>query len=68
LLYTAEKLGLSLKTEVLNRIYLFAKLLTLLLNSIRWWESQEVRDHWEDLDVGGWTILRCILERQDGMV
>jgi hypothetical protein len=22
-----------------------------------WWESQKVRDHWEDLDVGGWTIL-----------
>jgi hypothetical protein len=20
-------------------------------------ESQKVRDHWEDLDVGGWTIL-----------
>jgi hypothetical protein len=32
-----------------------------------WWESQKVRDHWEDLDVGGWTILKCTLERQDGM-
>jgi hypothetical protein len=28
-----------------------------------WWESQEVRDHWEDLDVGRWTILKWILER-----
>jgi hypothetical protein len=28
-----------------------------------WWESQKVRDHWEDLDVGGWTILKWILER-----
>jgi hypothetical protein len=27
-----------------------------------WWESQKVRDHWEDLDVGGWTILKWILE------
>jgi hypothetical protein len=26
-------------------------------------ESQTVRDHWEDLDVGGWTILKWILER-----
>jgi hypothetical protein len=26
-------------------------------------ESQKVRDHWEDLDVGGWTILKWILER-----
>jgi hypothetical protein len=33
-----------------------------------WWGSQKVRDHWEDLDVGGWTILKWILERWDGMV
>jgi hypothetical protein len=29
-------------------------------------QIQKVRDHWEDLDVGGWTIW--ILEREDGMV
>jgi hypothetical protein len=28
-----------------------------------WWESQKIRDHWEDQDVGGWTILKWILER-----
>jgi hypothetical protein len=28
----------------------------------------EGKDHWEDQDVGGWTILKWILERQDGMV
>jgi hypothetical protein len=28
-----------------------------------WWERQKVRDHWEDEDVGGWTILKWILER-----
>jgi hypothetical protein len=28
-----------------------------------WWESQKERDHWEDLDVGGWTILKWILDR-----
>jgi hypothetical protein len=22
------------------------------------WECQEERDHWEDQDVGGWTILK----------
>jgi hypothetical protein len=26
-------------------------------------KSQKVRGHWEDLDVGGWTILKFILER-----
>jgi hypothetical protein len=25
--------------------------------------SQKVRDLWEDQDVGGWTILKWILER-----
>jgi hypothetical protein len=33
-----------------------------------WWESQKVRDHWEDQEVGEWTILKWILERWDGMV
>jgi hypothetical protein len=33
-----------------------------------WWKSQTVRDNWEDLDVGGWTILKCIFEREEGMV
>jgi hypothetical protein len=27
------------------------------------WESQKERDHCEDQDVGGWTILKWILER-----
>jgi hypothetical protein len=26
-----------------------------------WWEIQKVRDHWEDLDVGGWTILKWMI-------
>jgi hypothetical protein len=26
-------------------------------------EIQKERDHWEDQDVGGWTILKWILER-----
>jgi hypothetical protein len=28
-----------------------------------WWEIQNERDHWEDQDVGGWTILKWILGR-----
>jgi hypothetical protein len=28
-----------------------------------WWENQKERDHWEDQEVGGWTILSLILER-----
>jgi hypothetical protein len=25
-----------------------------------WWESQKERDHWEDQDVSGWTIIKWI--------
>jgi hypothetical protein len=32
-----------------------------------WWENHKERDHWEDQDVGEWTILKWILERYDGM-
>jgi hypothetical protein len=28
-----------------------------------WWEIQKEIYHWEDQDVGGWTILKLILER-----
>jgi hypothetical protein len=28
-----------------------------------WWEIQKERDHYEDQDVGVWTILKWILER-----
>jgi uncharacterized protein HemY len=28
-----------------------------------WWQSHKERPHWEDQDVGGWTILKWILER-----
>jgi hypothetical protein len=33
-----------------------------------WQESQREGDHWEDQDIGGWIILRCILERWDGVM
>jgi hypothetical protein len=29
-----------------------------------WWESQKERDHCEDQNVSGWTILKWILERE----
>jgi hypothetical protein len=33
-----------------------------------WWESQKEKDHWEEQGVGVWTILKWILEGQDGMI
>jgi hypothetical protein len=31
-------------------------------------ESQKIRNHWEDQDVGWWTILKWILERWDEFI
>jgi hypothetical protein len=28
-----------------------------------WWESQKERDYYEDQDIGGWIILKWILDR-----
>jgi hypothetical protein len=33
-----------------------------------WLENKKERDHREEKDVGGWTIIKLILERQDGMI
>jgi hypothetical protein len=27
-----------------------------------WWESEKEKDHWEDQDLGGWTILKRTVE------
>jgi hypothetical protein len=27
------------------------------------WESQKEREHWEDQDVGGWILLKWIIEK-----
>jgi hypothetical protein len=28
-----------------------------------WWKSQKERDDYEDQDVGGWTVLKLILDK-----
>jgi hypothetical protein len=28
-----------------------------------WWERQKERDHYDDEDVGGWIIIKWILDR-----
>jgi hypothetical protein len=30
-----------------------------------WWESKKERDHWEVQDIGRWTMLKWILEKQE---
>jgi hypothetical protein len=38
------------------------------MHVVYWWESQKERDHCDDQNVGGWTILKWILGRQNDMV
>jgi hypothetical protein len=33
-----------------------------------WWERQRERENQEDQDIGGWIILKLILERWDGVL
>jgi hypothetical protein len=33
------------------------------MRTVFWWGSQNERDHYEDQDIGGWIILKWILER-----
>jgi hypothetical protein len=33
-----------------------------------WRETQKKRDHYEDQDLDGWTILKWILEIEDGLL
>jgi hypothetical protein len=35
----------------------------IIISNAFWCACQKERDHWEDQDVGGWTILKWILER-----
>jgi hypothetical protein len=38
------------------------------MHIVYWTESQKERDHWEDQELGDWTILKWNLERYGGMV
>jgi hypothetical protein len=32
-----------------------------------WWENQKAKDHKENQNVGGWIILKCILDKLGGI-
>jgi hypothetical protein len=35
------------------------------MHIVYWWESRKERDHWEDEDVGRWTLVKWILDRME---
>jgi hypothetical protein len=73
----------ELRNEELHNLYSSPKIIRMIMSKRMrwaervarmglhigyWWESQKEREHYEDQDVGGCTILRRILERQDWVV
>jgi hypothetical protein len=61
----------KLHNEELHNLYSSPSIIRMIKSRRMRWaghaarmgESQKERDHWEDQDVDGWTILKWILER-----
>jgi hypothetical protein len=56
-----SKTDVRVRAVLIECVFCFCILITSIFRY--WWEIQKERDHWEDQDVGGWTILKWILER-----
>jgi hypothetical protein len=62
-LYSSPSIIRIIKSRRMRWAGLVARLRRRGMHIGYWRESQKERDHWEDQDVGGWTILKWILER-----
>jgi hypothetical protein len=51
----------KLHKEELHNLYSSPSIIRMIKSN--WWECQKERDHWEDQDVGGWTILKWMFEK-----
>jgi hypothetical protein len=63
-------IGRKLNNEELRHFYFSPSIIRMMHTWERrgtrighWWESQKGKEHYEEQDVGGWIILRWILER-----
>jgi hypothetical protein len=61
--YTSPSIITIIKSKRMRWAGHIARMGTTGMHIGYWWESQKERDHWEGQDVGGWIILRWILDR-----
>jgi hypothetical protein len=52
-----------IKSRRMRRAGHIARMGRRIMHIGQWWESQKETVHWEDQDVGGWKILKWILEK-----
>jgi hypothetical protein len=50
----------KLHNEKLHNLYSSPSTIRMIKSRM---ESQKERDHWEDQDIGGWSILKLIIRR-----
>jgi hypothetical protein len=62
-LYSSSSIIRMIKSRRMRWVRHVARMGRRGMHIVYWWESQKERDHWEDKDEGGWTMLKCILER-----
>jgi hypothetical protein len=60
-LYSSARIIRMIKSTMMRRAGHVARMGRIGMHIGYWWESQKERDHEEDQDVGGWTILKWIL-------
>jgi hypothetical protein len=63
-LYSSPSIITMIKSRRMRWTGHAARMIIRGINVGYWWEIQKGRDRWEDSDVGGWTILKWML---DGM-
>jgi hypothetical protein len=57
-LYSSPNIIRMIKSRITRWVEHVARMGRGGIHTGYWWEIQKERDHWEDQDVGGWTILK----------
>jgi hypothetical protein len=62
-LYSSRSIIRIIKSRRMRWVGHVARMGRREMHIVYWWKCQKERNHWEDQDIGGWTIFKWILER-----